>query len=245
VAQDIRDEVAALKQELAAEREERVVGARAERQAFLREVRESVSDILSAAREARDRTRSVFDEQRRAWREQRRNASSGEPSTSPSDEPAAGADTATEATEPPSPADAAAESTPNPSDAPSEESPSDEDDGSLSSLLDEVQTEDTESSVSDAEPQPEDEQETSALDVQDAEETLADEGDEAVDDLTEIQGIGPKMALRFRKAGVHTFDDLAQLSEERVREIMGGLPSFANVEAWIEQAADRADESDT
>jgi predicted flap endonuclease-1-like 5' DNA nuclease len=51
------------------------------------------------------------------------------------------------------------------------------------------------------------------------------------------------MALRLRKAGVRTFQDLASVSSEDVREIMGGLPSFANVEAWIEQAGERADDT--
>jgi predicted flap endonuclease-1-like 5' DNA nuclease len=53
------------------------------------------------------------------------------------------------------------------------------------------------------------------------------------------------MALRLRKAGVRTFGDLAAVSSDDVREIMGGLPSFANVEAWIEQADDRANEHDS
>jgi predicted flap endonuclease-1-like 5' DNA nuclease len=81
------------------------------------------------------------------------------------------------------------------------------------------------------------------IDAEDAGEEAVD-ADAAADDLTQIQGIGPKMALRLRKAGVRTFDDLADVSPEEVREIMGGLPSFANVENWIEQADDRADDRD-
>lgn len=70
-----------------------------------------------------------------------------------------------------------------------------------------------------------------------------DEGDTSdVDNLAVIQGIGPKMAFRLREAGVHTFDDLAQKTPDAIRDMMGGLPSFANVDSWIEQAADLADD---
>ncbi|WP_022834766.1 helix-hairpin-helix domain-containing protein [Salisaeta longa] len=56
------------------------------------------------------------------------------------------------------------------------------------------------------------------------------------DNLAAIKGIGPKMAFRLRQAGVVTFDDLADLTPEDLRELMDGLPSFADVESWIEQA---------
>jgi predicted flap endonuclease-1-like 5' DNA nuclease/ElaB/YqjD/DUF883 family membrane-anchored ribosome-binding protein len=66
-------------------------------------------------------------------------------------------------------------------------------------------------------------------------------GDEdGIDNLAVIQGIGPKMAFRLREQGVHTFDDLAGATAEEIRELMGGLPSFADVDAWIEQAEERA-----
>ncbi|HHP7237083.1 helix-hairpin-helix domain-containing protein [Longibacter sp.] len=66
-------------------------------------------------------------------------------------------------------------------------------------------------------------------------------GDEdGIDNLAVIQGIGPKMAFRLREQGVHTFDDLAGATADEIRELMGGLPSFADVDAWIEQAEERA-----
>ena len=54
-----------------------------------------------------------------------------------------------------------------------------------------------------------------------------------------IQGIGPKMAFRLRQQGIRTFGDLATATADEIRELMGGLPSFADVDAWIEQAGER------
>lgn len=64
--------------------------------------------------------------------------------------------------------------------------------------------------------------------------------DEA-DNLAVIQGIGPKMAFRLREKGMRTFGDLANASPDEIRDLMGGLPSFADVDAWIEQARERAE----
>ena len=41
------------------------------------------------------------------------------------------------------------------------------------------------------------------------------------DDLQDIKGIGPVFAARLNKAGVHNFQDLAQLNENQLREIVG------------------------
>jgi predicted flap endonuclease-1-like 5' DNA nuclease len=73
----------------------------------------------------------------------------------------------------------------------------------------------------------------------DSAESVGDE-EEGIDNLAVIQGIGPKMAFRLREQGVRTFDDLARATADEIRELMGGLPSFANVDAWIEQAEERA-----
>jgi len=75
-------------------------------------------------------------------------------------------------------------------------------------------------------------------DAADASEATGDEDDD-IDNLAVIQGIGPKMAFRLREQGVQTFDDLAGSTADEIRELMGGLPSFADVDAWIEQAKER------
>lgn len=55
--------------------------------------------------------------------------------------------------------------------------------------------------------------------------------------LTDIKGIGPVFAHRLHKAGIHSFADLAQLTPERIIEIIsvGSLPNI-NPDNWLAQA---------
>ncbi|MGB0383767.1 MAG: helix-hairpin-helix domain-containing protein [Ardenticatenaceae bacterium] len=55
--------------------------------------------------------------------------------------------------------------------------------------------------------------------------------------LTDIKGIGPIFAHRLNKAGIHSFTDLAQLTPERIIEIIsvGSLPNI-NPDNWLAQA---------
>ncbi len=58
------------------------------------------------------------------------------------------------------------------------------------------------------------------------------------DDLTDIKGIGPAYGAALRQAGITSFARLAELSPERVREILN-VPRWRKIdpEAWIEEAA--------
>jgi predicted flap endonuclease-1-like 5' DNA nuclease len=64
---------------------------------------------------------------------------------------------------------------------------------------------------------------------------------DTADNLAEIQGIGPKMAFRLREAGILTFEDMAASTSDEIRDMMGGLPSFADVDSWIEQAKEKTE----
>jgi|GEM_PF-21366 len=57
------------------------------------------------------------------------------------------------------------------------------------------------------------------------------------DDLTAIEGIGPKISEVLQAAGVHTFNDLAATDTDRLTEILHAANlSFAVPETWPEQA---------
>ncbi|MBI4761442.1 MAG: DUF4332 domain-containing protein [Chloroflexota bacterium] len=57
------------------------------------------------------------------------------------------------------------------------------------------------------------------------------------DDLTVIEGIGPKVAKALKEAGIHSFADLAKANAASVQKILdaAGL-QMLNPEGWIEQA---------
>ena len=59
----------------------------------------------------------------------------------------------------------------------------------------------------------------------------------ASDDLTKIEGIGPKVAKVLNGAGITTFSDLANANAQDVQEKLkaAGL-QMMNPEGWIEQA---------
>ena len=60
---------------------------------------------------------------------------------------------------------------------------------------------------------------------------------QTMDDLTEIEGIGPKSADVLHKAGVHTFAHLAKTDPEQLKVILreAGMPSI-RPDTWPEQA---------
>jgi ribosomal protein L30 len=59
----------------------------------------------------------------------------------------------------------------------------------------------------------------------------------AADDLTVIEGIGPKIAEVLQAAGVHTFDDLAAMDIDNLTEILQAANlRLASPETWAEQA---------
>lgn len=59
----------------------------------------------------------------------------------------------------------------------------------------------------------------------------------SADDLTKIEGIGPKVAKVLDQAGMTTFDALAQADPSDVKKVLNdaGL-QMMNPEGWIEQA---------
>ncbi len=62
------------------------------------------------------------------------------------------------------------------------------------------------------------------------------------DDLTAISGIGIATQNRLYRAGIKSFGQLARASPAEVREILGGFAGGADVEDWIAQAKQLANE---
>lgn len=62
-------------------------------------------------------------------------------------------------------------------------------------------------------------------------------GKKAADDLTRIEGVGPKVMKVLKSAGITTFDELARAKVSDVREALNeaGL-QMMNPEGWIDQA---------
>jgi hypothetical protein len=62
-------------------------------------------------------------------------------------------------------------------------------------------------------------------------------GEKPLDDLTKLEGIGPKVAKVLNEAGISSFDDLAHAEAANVQEKLNaaGL-QMMNPEGWIEQA---------
>jgi predicted flap endonuclease-1-like 5' DNA nuclease len=63
----------------------------------------------------------------------------------------------------------------------------------------------------------------------------------AEDDIIVIDGIGPKFKERLAGFGIHTFADLAALSDERIAEIEqeDAMTSLEEWHNWIDQAKAR------
>ena len=59
------------------------------------------------------------------------------------------------------------------------------------------------------------------------------------DDLTKIEGVGPKIAELLNKAGIHTFAELAVSSDAKVRKILqeaGPRFQMHDPRTWNQQA---------
>ena len=59
------------------------------------------------------------------------------------------------------------------------------------------------------------------------------------DDLTKIEGVGPKVQGIFNEAGLHTFADVAAKSSEELKEILtphGGRYASMTTDTWPKQA---------
>ena len=72
---------------------------------------------------------------------------------------------------------------------------------------------------------------------QEAEENAALQEKARLDDLTRIEGIGPRVAKVLNDAGISTFDELARADPAEVKRQLNetGL-QMMNPEGWIEQA---------
>ena len=57
------------------------------------------------------------------------------------------------------------------------------------------------------------------------------------DDLKKIEGIGPKISKVLSQAGVTTFAQLSEMSEEEIREILTGKVRIFHPATWPQQAA--------
>ncbi len=62
-------------------------------------------------------------------------------------------------------------------------------------------------------------------------------GSDALDDLTKIEGIGPKTQQVFYGSGIKKFNDLANASQERLHQVLDAADLRGNPDTWPEQAA--------
>jgi len=69
-------------------------------------------------------------------------------------------------------------------------------------------------------------------------EATEDVSSPAPNDLTRIKGIGPKMAAVLQRAGILTYEDLAQTELSRLEDILAReqLLSLSKPETWLEQS---------
>lgn len=63
------------------------------------------------------------------------------------------------------------------------------------------------------------------------------------DDLTQISGVGPKLQDKLNEAGVHTFEDLVEMSDDELADLDEKLNFKGRIERddWIGQAKDLMD----
>lgn len=62
-------------------------------------------------------------------------------------------------------------------------------------------------------------------------------GEKSADDLTILEGIGPKVAKALNEAGIASFADLAHADSAKVQEALNAAGmQMMNPEGWIEQA---------
>ena len=76
-----------------------------------------------------------------------------------------------------------------------------------------------------------------------ADKAAANSPDESLsDDLTAIRGIGIVTQNRLYRAGIKSYGQLARATPEDVRKILGKFAGGADVEDWIAQAKQLANE---
>jgi len=61
-------------------------------------------------------------------------------------------------------------------------------------------------------------------------------GEQPMEQLTMIKGIGPRLQSKLYLAGIYTYAKLAESDPTKLREILGEAARSANVESWIRQA---------
>ncbi len=60
---------------------------------------------------------------------------------------------------------------------------------------------------------------------------------DATDDLTKIEGIGPKIAETLSAAGISTFADLAETDAQKIAEVIADVRGNHTPDTWPQQAA--------
>jgi len=243
---DLRETVEQMKADFARERSENQQTATQERVDFIRGVQSSVRDLIDEAHAARARRQQDLEALRGAVASIREDAAPDATSASSTPRSTSSAPSVADA---PSAAKASVTETPSPAETASPtstEAPGSATRGSKSKTTrsatkkqpasETPSADDSEAPVDTSNPKA---QERSAGN------DAAPEADDAeYDNLAVIQGIGPKMAFRLREKGLRTFEDLATASADEIRKLMGGLPSFADVDSWIEQAQSQIDPSE-
>ncbi|MGM0586599.1 MAG: helix-hairpin-helix domain-containing protein, partial [Pseudomonadota bacterium] len=69
---------------------------------------------------------------------------------------------------------------------------------------------------------------------------LRDTAPEQADDLTQIKGVGPKLATELNEMGIYTFEQIAKMSESDLAWVSENLTAFRNRpqrDDWAGQAA--------
>ena len=62
-------------------------------------------------------------------------------------------------------------------------------------------------------------------------------GGSQADDLTQIEGVGPKIAELFKSQGIDTYSDLASKTPDQLRELLGAEFAAHDPSTWPDQAA--------
>ncbi len=96
---------------------------------------------------------------------------------------------------------------------------------------------DSEATVADEQDDKNNENSDDAQDKNEQESTESSAKDSEEDDLTKIEGIGPKIAEVLKNAGIKTFEDLASAKDEEVQELIKDVPGNHKADTWNEQAA--------
>ena len=76
-----------------------------------------------------------------------------------------------------------------------------------------------------------------AQDKENNQEQTQDQNEAQEDDLTKIEGIGPKIASVLAENGITTFAKLAEAKDEDIQEMIKDVPGNHKADTWNEQAA--------